>query len=379
MSSTTRRSWSALAVLAALAAAGCSDGSLSGPPTDSPTSSSHTGEKPTSASTTPTTGGDTTGSATAGADGDRTHRPRPVRRVLAISIDGLAPQTLGALGPEGAPAIWSMLDTGVGTLNARTDVDFTVTLPNHVGMVTGRPVEVADGGHGVEFNRDRPGARVPPGPDGVPRSIFTSVHAGGGTSVVFSGKTKFDIFANTWPDGVNEITIDPDQAELTDAAVDTLAHQRPTLTFVHLADPDKVGHRVGWESPAYRDAVRRADDAVARLLEVVRTDRRLRAGTAVVLTSDHGGHGHNHTDARDARDYTIPFAVVGPGIPAGDLYELSPGLVDPGASRPSFGDGPPIRNCDLANVAASWLRLEPVPGSSCVAATMMPLTGRTGH
>jgi hypothetical protein len=51
--------------------------------------------------------------------------------VVVISIDGLNPRALRALGAAGA----GIMRDGASTLNARTDRDSTMTLPNHTGIV----------------------------------------------------------------------------------------------------------------------------------------------------------------------------------------------------------------------------------------------------
>ncbi len=61
----------------------------------------------------------------------------PEARVVAVSVDGLTPEAIEVLGRRGAPAISFLLDRGAGTLDARTAVEQTVTLPNHVGMIPG--------------------------------------------------------------------------------------------------------------------------------------------------------------------------------------------------------------------------------------------------
>src|SRR5918998_4993950 len=66
--------------------------------------------------------------------------PGRVDSVLAISIDGLNPAALRRLGRTGTPHIHELMRTGASTLNARTEHELTLTLPNHTGMVTGRRV-----------------------------------------------------------------------------------------------------------------------------------------------------------------------------------------------------------------------------------------------
>src|SRR5688572_19063045 len=74
-------------------------------------------------------------------------RQRPT--VLAISVDGLRPAAVRQLGRAGAPTLHRLIRQGAGTLNARTTLEETRTLPNHTTMVTGRPVARSSGGHGV--------------------------------------------------------------------------------------------------------------------------------------------------------------------------------------------------------------------------------------
>src|SRR3954462_7812989 len=90
--------------------------------------------------------------------------PMEVRRmfsaefVIHVSIDGLRPDPITALGPAQAPNFYKLRREGSFTDNARSDVDFTNTSPNQWGMMTGRPV-LGAAGHGWVLNADE----LPPG------------------------------------------------------------------------------------------------------------------------------------------------------------------------------------------------------------------------
>ncbi|GAA4817380.1 alkaline phosphatase family protein [Nocardioides caeni] len=279
-------------------------------------------------------------------------------RVVVVSIDGLASY---AVTEELTPVLKGLLDSGAGTLNARTAVEMTVTLPNHTGMVTGRPILTALGGHGVTWN-DPTSQNVRSGVD----SVFTTIAAAGGESAVFTGKEKFEMWGRSWPGTIDELVVDESLDALTDATVTDLQQHRRDLVFFHIAETDVAGHAHGWGSPAYEDAVRRADSALGQVVQTIEADPRRARETIVVVTADHGGlRGQKrHGDAGAAEDYTIPFVVWGPGVVHGDLYRLNADdYADPGSGQPSY-DGPrPVRNASVANLVTRLLGLGAVPGS----------------
>lgn len=300
-----------------------------------------------------------------------------VDRVVVVSIDGLNPEAIRRLGRSGTPTLHRLLDSGAVTLNARTAVERTLTLPNHTGMLTGRTVAASAGGHGVTFNRDN-GRTVHRAAGGYVASVFDQVHDRGGRTALFASKTKFALFNRTWSrygardrvgvnngrDKIDHYVMKADENLLTSAVVSRLTGAgTPTYTFVHLKGPDETGHRAGFLSPAYMSAVADADARLGRIVAAIESQSRLRQHTALIVTSDHGGLGMGHSDASLGHNYTVPLLVWGHGVPAADLYALNPGYADPGGSRPGYGGTQPIRNMAVANLALDLLDLPAVPGS----------------
>ena len=359
------RSSLAAALAAALLVAGCggdADDPTATPTTPSGTASPTTTPSPTATLTpAPTTPAPRTAAPAPSSPAPETRPPRVRQRdVLAISVDGLA----AAAVPEDG-AFGRLLAEGAGTLNARTAVEQTVTLPNHTGMLTGRRIDADAGGHGVTWNDELP-VRTVPGPDGSGvASVFDVVHDAGGTTALFAGKDKFATFERSWPDAVDRFEVDGDAAALVDDALADLTAERRRFTFLHLELPDVAGHATGWGSPAYDAAVATTDRLLGEVLATVDGDPRLRKRLVVVLTADHGGPDGEvqHDDAEDPQDYTVPFLVWGRGVRPGDLYDLNPDYADPGTAQPAYDDPRPVRNADLANLATDLLGLGPVPGS----------------
>lgn len=301
-------------------------------------------------------------------------RPRPAieRRdagdpqVLVISIDALNPDALRKLGRKRAPSFWRLVDEGAATLNARTQRELTVTLPNHTSMVTGRRIDASRGGHGVTWNDDDPGrpATVHAAAGENVESLFSVAHDAGLSTALFATKTKFSLFQSSWAADLDRVTIKEERDGAVVKAVRRDLLRDRAATFVHLGLADKTGHAKGFMSRAYLRAVRRLDGLVGTILD--EADRRTALDDlTIVLTSDHGGlpGTTDHSPADELADYRVPFTVWGPGISAKDLYDLNPGYRDPQRKRTRLKGKQPVRNGDVANVVVGLLGLDPVPGS----------------
>ncbi|MGA8256295.1 MAG: alkaline phosphatase family protein [Nocardioides sp.] len=288
-------------------------------------------------------------------------------QVLAISIDALNPAALRQLGRERAPHLWRLIDEGAATLNARTQVEMTVTLPNHTSMVTSRRIDRRRGGHGVTWNTDRPGTSVQVAARHGVASVFSVVHGAGRSTALFAAKTKFSLFARSWPKGIDRVAIvEAGDGELAaDARRDLLTADR-AFTFLHLGGADQAGHAHGFLGPQYLAALRRIDGLIGKILHAADAKSALDDLT-IILTADHGGSPglRDHGVPTDPANYTIPFAVWGPGITPADLYALNPTYRDPGDRRPTHAvRRQPVRNGVLANLATDLLELPVVPGSA---------------
>ena len=252
--------------------------------------------------------------------------PRPAsavtRTVIVVSIDGLRPDAIATFQ---APTLSRLVADGSYSLSARTILP-SKTLPSHTSMVTG---ELPDT-HGVVWNNaftHRSGTITIP-------TIFSEARSRGYLTAAFFSKTKVSHLQQPG-------SLDFSQApggwfgwwsadKTTDDVEAYLAKQAPNLLFVHLADADAAGHKSGWMSAAYGDAVLRTDAAVARIIAAA--DRVYGAGTyTVIVTADHGGHNRDH-GSDDVRDVTIPWIAWGHGVVAGRLPENTVKTTDTAAT-----------------------------------------------
>ena len=310
---------------------------------------------------------------------------QPVTHVIHISMDGLRPEAITALGPSNLPHFYRLRAEGVFTDNARSDFDYTVTLPDHATQLTGRGV-LGPTGHNWTDNSDpAPGQTLASNKGSYVAGAFDVAHDNGLSTGEYASKSKFSLFAASWdaingepdvigPDnGRNKIDVyvnDSDTAELVNTLITDLSGQPFNYVFLPLADPDATGHGYGWDitpGSEYSDAVKAMDDRLGAIFDLIDGDPQFNGSTAIVLTADHGGTGTDHSDATLRENYTVPFYLWGPGIMAGvDLYALNPTTrLDPGAGRPDYSAPiQPIRNGEAGNVALKLLGLGPIPGST---------------
>ena len=314
----------------------------------------------------------------------------PFRHVVVISVDGLRPDAID--GPEdGELPGFRRLLRGPHTMQARADAEMTITLPNHVSMVTGRPVG-GPAGHGWRENGDPPAAK-----DGgtlhrrngsYVAGMFDVAHDRGAATALIATKNKFALVTQSYDDAAGAAdTVGRDDGKdkvdlfacvrtsrmAREAAASWLrAREGPSLTLLHFGAPDGAGHAKGWDMAAnspYRAAIAEVDGEIAALLAAFDADERLRGQVAVILTADHGGGVPfiSHSDPRARVNYVIPFAVWlgADGTPA-ELAALNADrrAIAPADSHVGNDAAPqPIRNAEAGNLALQLMGMPAIPGS----------------
>ena len=217
--------------------------------------------------------------------------------VVLISVDGLRHDVVF---PH-AQTIHGLTITGASAIHSRT-ISKSSTLPSHASMVSGVDVDQ----HGLSFNSYRPERGHIQYP-----TIFSEAQKAGLATALFVGKRKLEHLLN--PDTVAHFEVGGVFCnKVTELAIPHLRNAKPGVVFVHFSDPDGAGHRYGWMSSKYITAVRRADDCVADILKALK-ERGDMDRTLVLVTSDHGGHDHNH-GTRKRIDRRIPWILYGAGV-----------------------------------------------------------------
>lgn len=100
-------------------------------------------------------------------------------------------------------------------------------------------------------------------------------------------------------------------AKMTVAATEAmLSESPPTLLFIRYGNPDEAGHVYGfeWEAKPYLEAIQYEIGQVDALLQAVQQSEQQGHQWLIIITTDHGGHGHIHGTQHPA-DRAI-FAVV---------------------------------------------------------------------
>jgi predicted AlkP superfamily pyrophosphatase or phosphodiesterase len=202
--------------------------------------------------------------------------------VVAVSVDGMGSSYVQALLDAGRlPHLQRLLAEGAATLNARNDHDVTVTLPNHVSMVTSRPIQ-GEAGHGWTSNTDPAKGMTIHSNRGVyVASVFDAVHDHGRRTGVWASKTKFSLLRDSYdadhgaPDGtgvdngrnkIDTFVYNKSSEALTADFVASMSTQPCHFAFVHFTETDSAGHTSGWGSSAYNEALVMLDGCLGRIV-----------------------------------------------------------------------------------------------------------------
>lgn len=316
-----------------------------------------------------------------------------IDHVILISVDGLRPEAMLPPLVDQHPAM-KQLTQGAWTAQARCDPDISITLPNHVGMITGRLV-AGEHGHGWVNNVDPP-SRTMGGTLHLKNgqyisSVFDVAHDAGLQTALISGKWKFVLFEQSYgEDAGGPDTVAPnygkdkidcfvcspkpvEQVQQLAAFIQGASDRnKKTFTFLHLAPTDFAGHASGWDlsdgSP-YRQALLDIDHALGFILSKINDSPTLKGRVAIVLTADHAGGVPfmNHLEPDAPVNFTIPFVVwSGVNQTPVDLYSINTTSRHCPAVNERFSANqlPPIRNAEAGNTCLMLLGLPAIPGST---------------
>jgi len=312
--------------------------------------------------------------------------------VIVISVDGGGASYIQNLIDSNLLPNFKRFQTeGAWTNNARNDYDYTVTLPNHVTIVTARGIlGINSNGHGWISNSDpsnTPTATnysIQNNKGSYVSGVFDVVHDNGLRTALYATKTKFSLFDHSYNNGNGALDTTGSDNGLNkiDAYVYYSSSQALTTSFitamqtnpynyvlVHFTDGDTYGHANGWGSTQYNNAIVAVDGYLGQIFDLVTNDPVLRGKTSIILTADHGGNGTGHSTATDPFNYNIPLYIWGPDVQATsvrDLYALNSAVrLYPGTGRPAYTDLiQPIRHAESANLALRMLSLGTIPGST---------------
>lgn len=212
-------------------------------------------------------------------------------RVLIVSIDGLAPRFIT---PRHMPNLCALALSGASCFSART-VDPPLTVPAHASMFRG----VAPDVHGLVDNTS-----LAPRTD-APSFLAATRAAGLSTASVICWPPMdllIEAQASTYRVSLDSGYDPHDDGLVTGETIDLLHRYRPDVTLTYLVGTDLAGHGAGWGSDEYLAAAARIDALLADLIDAAGPD------SAIVVTTDHGGHGRGHFEAVD--DILETFVIV---------------------------------------------------------------------
>lgn len=108
--------------------------------------------------------------------------------------------------------------------------------------------------------------------------------------------------------------------DMCDRTIQALQTEQPDFMFYYIANTDGIGHKYGWMSKEYLEAVDLAAKCIEKIVEA------LPENYTLFVTADHGGHGRTHgTTAPE--DMTIPIMCYGADWEPGKKLENA-GLLD---------------------------------------------------
>lgn len=229
------------------------------------------------------------------------------KHVVMIGLDGLGAY---AIPDAEMPNLKKAMQDGSWTLKARSVLPSSSAV-NWASLIMGAGPTM----HGyTEWNSAVPEI---PSADLTPGGIFPSVY-----SLLKAQKPKsYTALIYSWG-GIGPLVEeaaadyryyskdnDDDSVAKT---VEIIKSKKPTFTFVHLDEPDGVGHNIGHHTPEYYAELKNVDARIGKIIQAVE-DAGIAKKTVIIITSDHGGINKGH-GGKTLDEVEIPYVILGKGI-----------------------------------------------------------------
>jgi predicted AlkP superfamily pyrophosphatase or phosphodiesterase len=225
-------------------------------------------------------------------------------RVLLCSMDGVRPDAIHATA---TPTIDRLVREGAFTWTAQTVMPSS-TLPCHTSMLRGVPPER----HGITSNTFHPIVRP------VPSLLEVAHQQGRRTAAFYNWEPLRDLAApgSLFLSVMHGDCTGPESDDyIAEQAINAIRRFDLEVIFLYFGWPDECGHKHGWMSAPYFEAITHADSCLGRVLDTIQETGHAE-NTVTLVLSDHGGHDRTHgTDS--AEDMTIPWIIHGPNIRRG--------------------------------------------------------------
>jgi len=259
-----------------------------------------------------------------------------IEHVVVIGCDGMGSL---AFTETNAPVMRRLMREGAWTLRAR-GVMPTSSSPNWASMIMGAGPEQ----HGVTSNEWETNkfdiAPTVVGTGGMFPTIFGALRAQRPTARILCVH-DWDGFGRLMErsavDVLENVKGSPATAQ---RAVELVKERKPNFLFIHFDDVDHAGHKFGWKTPEYFEAVEMIDGLIGQVLASL-DEAGIRKQTLVLVTADHGGVEKKHGGTTMA-ELEIPWIIAGPGVRVGHQIQSAVNTYDTAATLAMvFGIKPP--------------------------------------
>ncbi len=258
---------------------------------------------------------------------------------IIITVDGLKADSLSTANLKN---LNRLLQYGSYTLHASTVIP-PITLQAHTALVTGLDPRK----YGIELGFWKLNFWTPILGYTDKETIFSTAKKQNLKTAMFVGKSKLKYVA---PKGtVDYFKVGSDSKEIASLFCLYMEREKPNLTLIHFPEPDKTGHREGWESKDYLKALEVVDASIGLILSEIEEIGLLK-DTLIVVTSDHGGLHKSHAEPHP-KVVEIPWIAFGSRIKRGYriekevfIYDTAPTVLFAlGITPPPHWDGKPIK------------------------------------